>query len=372
MRRSDLNKKKTVLIVLSLTLVMTGCGKMENDLTKGLGAAEDIEFIDKEYSPTDVEDVSTETEKHEDTDVYEPIKNTDGTSDISRLKDDDYIAFCRQDGRYVFDISTPEQLASAVYASNSIGDELIEVEMNILEDIDLDGYVWEPINYSWDELVDNRVKIDLITRFTINGNEHTIRNMYISERYQGGFLGNVNQMNVCDLNFENAYVSGSTVGILAGEPMGCYFENCHVQGETMGTDAVGTMIGNDIGNEIYDCTADVIVNGERKTDYLSLTAEVAARTEKTEEIWLDEADHPCRSEDVSACGIGWLVMHNGRAILLRNAYNECLFDWHYYQNVFYENGEYEVTLTQRATEGVDVPISNTVDITVDDDTEFFY
>jgi hypothetical protein len=117
------------------------------------------------------------------------------------------------------------------------------------------------------------------------------------------------------------------------------------------------------------------VNGKKVTGYLSYTAlneaEVQARVRDSEEIWLDGGGRPCRNKDLDGkyFDLVWKVTHNGKVVLTRNAENEYCYEWHEYKNVFYENGEYEIAL-QATIDGADVEISNTVVVTVDDNTTF--
>ena len=309
------------------------------------------------------------------------------TGDILKLKDDDYIAKSQtKDGyAYEFYVSTPEELASVVYVNNCANPRPDSITVNIVNDIDLDGYKWAPMGW---KLSGTEFNFDFTG--TIYGGHHKIKDMRISEGYEErfyvGFIGNAESCTVNALDFENAYVHGkSDVGILAGDPKSSFFTECNVQGVTEGNISVGTMIGDDsyellkLGkdyrNHMENCTADVTVNGKKVTGYLSYTAlnkaEVQARVRDSEEIWLDGGGRPCRNKDLDGkyFDLVWKVTHNGKVVLTRNAENEYCYEWHEYKNVFYENGEYEIAL-QATIDGADVEISNTVVVTVDDNTKF--
>ena len=299
--------------------------------------------------------------------VWEMNENT---GDILKLKDDDYIAKSRKEEGYAYEffVSTPEELASAVFVNNCADPRPDSISINILNDIDLDGYEWASMGWK-------TAGIDFDFTGIIYGGGHTIKNMHISDGYHVGFIGYATDCTVGSLNFENAYVSGRDVGILAGYPRNSFFADCSVQGVTEGYMDVGTMIGDDQSNIINNCKADVTVCGKQVKDYLSFTdmnvAEVEAKTEKTEEIWLDDKGRPCRQQDVTDRypSLSWRVMHNGKQILQRGAENETCYEWHEYRDVFYENGKYEVAL-ESYVDGAYVAISNTVIITVDDNTKF--
>ena len=296
-------------------------------------------------------------------------KMNENVGDILKLKDDDYIAKSRtKDGYgYEFYVSTPEELASAVFVNNCADPRPDSITINIVNDIDLEGYEWAPLGWST-----SAFEFDF--KGTIYGGHHKIKNMHISEGDPVGFIGFATNCTVGALDFENAYVNGADVGILAGYAKNSFFTDCNVQGVTDGFDA-GTMIGHDNSNTIKNCTADVTVYGKQVTEYLSYTDMSAAgeetKPEKTEEIWLDEEGRPCRDEDVTERyeNIDWRVRHNGKTILVRVANNETCYDWHDYHGVFYENGEYEIALTTDI-DGYYVAVSNSLIITVDDNTKF--
>ncbi len=282
------------------------------------------------------------------------------TGDILKLKDDDYIASCREGDRYVFDVSTPEQLASAVYVSNC-ADPRPGITINILNDIDLEGYEWASLGWY-------TAGINYDFNGHIEGNGYTIKNMHISDGYNVGFIGYATNCSVLSLNFENATVGGSVVGILAGYPRNSLFHDCHVQGVTAGNRDVGSMIGHDQSNDIIDCTADVNVDGKQVSEYLSYTemniAEVSAAHKPTETIWIDDIGRPSRESGLEDKydNIGWLVKRDGVEVLHRNAEGETSLPWQFYDELNIP-GHYEVVLTACVDRSY-IPISNTVEYDV--------
>ena len=281
--------------------------------------------------------------------------------DIPKLKDDDYIASCKQDnGDYIFDVSTPEQLASAVYTANCLPSEQPLIQVNIMNDIDLAGYSWASMGWTG-------AGLDYEFTGDVFGNGHTIKNMTINGGYHIGFIG-CGCGNITDLNLENAYVSGMNAGLLVGYARNCYIVNCNVQGVTDGRDA-GGIVSIDQSSEIVDCTADVIANGESLDGYLS-TAERELEEAKeahppTEELWLDERGYPTRDYtlDDKYEGLGWIVVKDGEQILDRNAENETSLPWKNY-DLLMRAGHYEVTL-YASVDNYYIPITNTVEYDVE-------
>jgi hypothetical protein len=190
-------------------------------------------------------------------------ENNEYVGDILKLKDDDYIARSRKEDGYAYEfyVSTPEELASAVFVNNCADPRPDSITINIVNDIDLEGYEWAPMGWY-------TAGIDFDFTGTIYGGHHKIKNMHISDGYHVGFIGFATDCTVGALDFENAYVGGRVVGVLAGYPRNSFFTDCNVQGVTEGSD-VGTMIGDDQSNYIENCTADVTVCGKQVTDFLS-------------------------------------------------------------------------------------------------------
>lgn len=282
--------------------------------------------------------------------------------DIPSLADEDYINSCRQDdGSYLFNVSTPGQLASAVYCNNcdnKDGEHIVRI--NIEKDIDLDGFNWAPMGWT-------AAGIDYDFTGAVIGNGHTIKNMHIDCFGYAGFIGNGKYCMVSDLNFENAHVKGRNPGIVISYARGCGVSGCTVQGEVKGYEA-GSVVGIDQNSYIENCKAKVICDGEDIGKYLSGTERgKAAAAEKngiTEKIWLDDNSRPCREEDVIETydNLGWEIKRNGIVILNRNAYDETTLPWQEIDRLTV-SGHYEVTLVV-FVDGYYIPVSNTVEYDV--------
>lgn len=299
-------------------------------------------------------------------------ENNRNTGDILSLIDEDYIKSARTaSGDYYFWVGTPQQLASAVYVVNCM-EQGPDVTVELIDDIDLEGYEWAPMG--WRDM-------GILHEFTgsVKGNGHTIKNMHISDGYYVGFIGICSEAYISDIHFENAYVGGLDAAILAGYPRDTTIVDCSVEGVVEGSDS-GTLVAYDQNNDIQNCTADVILNAEKVDNYLSYTdihdAEMEQKAEISETIWLDDEGRPCREPGLEGkyTGLGWRVKYNGKTILERNAQNETTYEWHMFDNVYTEYGEYEICLEALVTapdgDSGYVPISNTVTFTVDENTEF--
>lgn len=285
--------------------------------------------------------------------------------DIPELADEEYIRSCRQtDGSYLFQVSDPVQLASAVYFANCIGsggENPVTIELT--DDIDLDGYEWASMGWY-------TAGIEYDFRGAVIGNGHTIKNMYIESRTNSysGFIGYSTECSIFDLNFENAYVYGRNPGIAIGYARNSYLVGCSVQGVTEGSEA-GSVVGIDQSCSLLECTADVIANGEDVGDYLSGSdlgaARVAAEHEPMETLWLNDKNQPTRESEMKGSytsSLGWLVKRDGVQVLHRNAENETSLPWQDY-DVTSVPGHYEVALTAYV-DGYYIPISNTVEYDV--------
>ena len=282
--------------------------------------------------------------------------------DIVSLADEEYINSCKQaDGSYLFNVSTVEQLASAVYFNNCANkDGKYQITINIENDIDLKGFNWAPMGWY-------AAGIDYDFTGSVNGNGHTIKNMHIDCLDYAGFIGKGKYCTVSDLNFENAYVSGRSPGIVISYARDCRVLGCTVQGEVEGLEA-GTVVGIDQSSYIENCKANVMCDGEDISNYISGTERgKAAASEKngiTEEIWLDDNSRPCREEDVIETynNLVWEIKRNGVVVLERGAENETVLPWQEI-DLLTVPGHYEVTLLAYVN-GYYVPVSNTVEYDV--------
>jgi len=213
----------------------------------------------------------------------------------------------------LFHVSTPEQLASAVYYINGLNNSASIV---LDADIDLTGYDWVPIG--WQSSGN--------TAFSgnVDGGGHKITGMTIrSDGSDVGFIGYGMGEVLNDITFENADVSGdSCVGIAGGEIYGASaLENIHVSGKiTAQGDDYGGIIGREAGTNFVNCSADVEINGE-KADYLSYRLKVVDETEVVETFSLTlNDDHTITRDDHEGFrNLCWHIELNGQTVLDRSA-----------------------------------------------------
>ncbi len=287
----------------------------------------------------------------------------ENVGDIPDMADEEYISSCRQDdGSYVFEVSEPAQLASAVYFVNCKDENgEIPVTIELTQDIDLDGISWAPMGWY-------AAGVDYSFSGEVIGNGHTIRNMTIDSNDQAGFIGTGNYCQIIGLNFENASVKGSEPAVIVSYAKSCIISQCSVQGSTEGYCA-GSVVGRNQSSYISDCEVDVTANGEDMGDFFSGSekeqAAVSQKNPPAETIWLDDMDRPTREEGLENeySNIGWLILRDGVQVLHRSAENETSLPWQDYPLIS-ESGHYSVTLTA-FIDGYYIPISNTVEYDVE-------
>lgn len=108
-------------------------------------------------------------------------------------------------------------------------------------------------------------------RGVLDGNGHTIRNLFINRNgADQGLFNSLRGGRVYSLGLVNAYVSGGTqnnIGLIAGRmlTLECLIENCFVMGTLIGTSYVGGIVGKcDNGKVINSFSeADITVTGTR-------------------------------------------------------------------------------------------------------------
>ena len=265
--------------------------------------------------------------------------------DIPLLADADYIE--RSAAQGVFLVSTPQELASYCWYVNT--QEYVMSFMQLTADIDLEGYDWAPMGWANDHPFKGMV----------DGAGHTISNMTIDGFSDSGFIGWENFCCLMNISFADAKVQGGNAGIAAGQAIGGTYENVHVSGEVNGGQA-GSMLGWDANCTKKNCTADVLVNGE-KSDFLSFNDKEKSEIviEDPVEITIDDNHTVTRPEVEGYRNLGWMVFYNGEQVLHRNAENELSYTYFYTAP-----GEYEIYLTAYV-QGQYVPISNTVSYTIE-------
>lgn len=189
------------------------------------------------------------------------------TGDILKLADREWAK--NNNEKETISVSTPEELASAVYYINAlhslpnfVDNYKKNLNIELTSDIDLEGYDWKPI-------------ISLSNK-TVNGNGHTIKNMTITDNNLKdiGFIGTASSCTVKDINFENAFITSNrsilNVGIAAGSgtlPGKSTFTNVKTSGSLNLNDNLknikyGSIVGGFAENTLNDCSSEVMVNNK--------------------------------------------------------------------------------------------------------------
>jgi len=267
--------------------------------------------------------------------------------DIPLLADADYLDEYVPKG--YFPVATSEQLASVCYYINTQTADFIVIELTA--DIDLSGRQWAPMGWGNDNPY-NAI---------FAGNGHIISGLTIdSDDTDIGFIGWGVYGSLTDISFTNADIrGGSSVGIAAGQSIGCGYKNVSVSGSVSGSRA-GSLLGYDANSVITDCTVDVNVNGER-FEFFSWNEKEKSEIviEDPVVITMDE-DHTVHRPEVEGYhNLGWMVFKDGVQMLHRNAENE--YSYRYFLE---EAGTYEIYLTAYV-KGQYVPISNIITYTIE-------
>lgn len=270
-------------------------------------------------------------------------------TDIPLLANADYIDQSKDSGFYV---STPEELASFCWYVNTANGAY--GAMILTADIDLSGYNWAPIGW-------NGGANDYPFNGYIDGGGHTIKGMTMNLRtHDIGFIGWETFCFVENLRFENANITGgNSVGVCTGQAIGGIYQNVVIENSTVNGSTAGSMLGWDANCKKRNCSADVVVNGE-KFDFLSYNDCEKSKIviENPVEITLDGYT-VTRPEVEGYQNLGWIVLYNGEQVLHRNAENELSYTY-----FMTDSGVYEIYLTAFVS-GQYVPISNTVTYTIE-------
>ena len=155
---------------------------------------------------------------------------------------------------------TEEEAIAQGYTIIKTADELQAMQDNLsgkyilMDDIDLAGYAWEPVD-----------------RFTgeLNGNGYVVTNLTIKENTWGiGFFSGVTDATIKNVALENVDISGDTnTGGLVSRSIGStIIDNCSVTGKINGiasSQRVGGLVGC-INNDtiISNCTVEIDVVGD--------------------------------------------------------------------------------------------------------------
>ena len=150
---------------------------------------------------------------------------------------------------------TEEEAVAQGYQVIKTVDDLNNIRNNpkgkyiLMNDIDLSGYNWEPMDFNG----------------TLDGNGYVIKNLTINKSTEDnvGFIRNGGaNSNVCNLGLENINITGhNNVGGFAGGL--AYITNCYVTGKVNGNQYVGGLIGaTGVSTYINNCysAADVYGN----------------------------------------------------------------------------------------------------------------
>ena len=274
--------------------------------------------------------------------------------DILSLADKDYIDKYAPSGYFL--AGTPQELASFAYYVNTQPLEQGQVLLELTADIDLSGYNWAPMGWSGGAGTDHPFA------FCVYGKDHSIKNMTINSNDSNvGFIGWGTVCGVFDLRIEDAMVEGgNNVGVITGQAIMGNYSNCYASGTVEGYSA-GSMLGYEANCSIKDCSADVIVNGE-KFDFISFNEKEKSEIviENPVTITIDDNYTVTRPEVEGYANLGWMVLKDGEQVLHRNAENE--LSYQYFGN---ERGHsYEIYLTAYV-KGQYVPISNIIEYTVE-------
>lgn len=254
-----------------------------------------------------------------------------------------------------FNVSTPEQLAGVVYYVNAVADYFESMYIALEDDIDLAGYEWVPMG--WNGAGNNSFS------GIIYGQGHTISNLTMNVAYSSniGLIGYGNGVEIYDLNIVDAKINGgSRSGIIGGEVYGdieCI--NVNVSGEITATGQIGSFFGREVDLYCENCTADVMVNGE-KFEYFSDRQKTIAETEVVEAFTLTLGDDNCITRDVVSGydNLTWHIDIDGRTRLERGAEDELILDTHKW--VGNDPGKYTIYL-EAFIDGTYIRVSNIIE-----------
>ncbi len=142
------------------------------------------------------------------------------------------------------------------YTIIKTADELQAMQDNLsgkyilMNDIDLDGYSWTPIDSFTGEL---------------NGNGFVVRNLTINKptEYDVGLFGSTDTATIKNLGIENASVTGgNSVGILMGYAFGSSISNCYVEGNVTGDSYIAGVVALAHSSIISNAYSNSSVSGD--------------------------------------------------------------------------------------------------------------
>lgn len=223
-----------------------------------------------------------------------------------------------------FHVSTPQELASAVYYVNAVADNT-SCTITLEQDIDLAGFDWAPLG--WDGAEFGSVRTQTECFGVIDGQGHTIRNLHVAKN---GFVSRSSGLTVQNITFENASVDGGrNIGIVCGETYcDVRLVNVHASGTIQAPAGakVGALCGNGIGASFTDCTADVTVNGSPFTYFSDLLLAVAETVVQHPINLTVNEDNTISREESEYTNLSWVIYCEGEHVLTRSATKEMTLD----------------------------------------------
>jgi len=247
-----------------------------------------------------------------------------------------------------FTVSSAEELISAAYWVNHISEEPQPVTITLAADIDLSGYLWEPLGKTGTDAAG-------VMRNSfygeIDGGGHTISHLKVREQWNAGFVGYAASLRVHDISFTDADISGNVnTGIVCGEKYAeDTWSNISVSGRITTDSSMdyGAIGGRTPDVKFRDCYADVTVNGE-PFNYFSwklYCEDNNAHADDYSLIYDSATDTISRSRrDKEAENLLWVISRNGQRVLGRGCEDEYRIDPNSFDIVGGSTGLYSVYL----------------------------
>ena len=274
------------------------------------------------------------------------------TGDIMKLADKQWAKENAPD----FHISTPEQLASAVYYANTIGGK---IQLYLDDDIDLTPYQWAPIGVSYGPGVS----------LYVDGQNHTIHGMTINmpKECEVGLTGYISNVTIRDLTFDNVLVRGLRyVGVLCGECHGeKNFHHLKISGNVTGdANNTGALVGAGAWGIYDDCDFQVAVNGvftQYRTPAEKVKAEASDESMFT--ITVNDKGQIERTEADFSEILSWVILDGEKHMLSRGAEKELVLPDQIWEKIGAQHGKtYSVHLEGYSREaGGYIRVSNQID-----------
>ena len=241
-----------------------------------------------------------------------------------------------------FTVSNATELISAAYWVNHISEDSHWATITLADDIDLSGYLWEPIGCA---------NTNVTFAGEIDGGGHTISHLRIRDQLRTGFVGNGASLSIHDISFEDASVEGAEcTGIVCGEKYGSdEWRNISVSGRitTSASADYGAIGGRTPDIEFIDCYADVTVNGQpfEYFTWQQYRDDNNAHIDDYSLYYDQETGTVKRSiRDKEAENLLWVISRNGERVLGRGCEEEYTVDPFSFDIVGDSTGLYSVYL----------------------------